>query len=173
MAPHAVHCPPIVCIVGRKAVGKTTLIERLVPELKARGYRVATVKRPPHPVETDTPGKDSYRHFHAGADATLVYGSTRLALVRRHAQMPRLESLVAEHLADADIVLAEGHKGSSLPKIEVFRAGVHPSPLYTGQPDVLALATDAPLEAAVPCLDLDDATAVADFIARRFPLQRN
>ena len=173
MAPRAERRPHIVCIMGHKGMGKTTLIERLVPELKARGYRVATVKRPPHPIETDTPGKDRHRHFHAGADAVLVYGATRLALVRRHAQMPRLEALVAEHLADADIVLAEGHKGSSLPKIEVFRAGAHPSPLYNGQPDVLALATDAPLEAAVPCLDLDDAAAVADFIARRFPLQRS
>ena len=161
--------PAIVCIVGQKAVGKTTLIERLVPELRRRGYRVATVKRPPHHFEFDEPGKDSRRHFEAGADATLVYGEGKLALVRRHEGLPRLEALVAELLADCDLVLVEGHKASALPKIEVVRAGTHPRPLYDGQPEVLAIASDAPLDLGIPWLDLDDPPAIADFVAARFP----
>lgn len=161
--------PAIVCIVGQKAVGKTTLIERLVPELKRRGYRVATVKRPPHHFEVDQPGKDSRRHFDAGADATLVYGEGKLAFVRRHESLPRLERLVAEFLADYDLIVVEGHKSSSLPKIEVFRTGTHPRPLYAGQAGYLAVASDAPLELDIPWLDLDDPPAIAAFIAERFP----
>lgn len=164
------HTPPIVCIVGQKAVGKTTLIERLVPNLVQRGYRVATVKRPPHHFDFDTPGKDSRRHFEAGAAATVVYGADKLALVRRHDALPRLEDVVAEFLADYTLVLAEGHKRAALPKIEVFRTGTHPAPLYCGQPEWLAIASDKPLDLGIPWLPLDDPAAVADFIARRFPV---
>jgi molybdopterin-guanine dinucleotide biosynthesis protein MobB len=160
----------ILCIVGQKGVGKTTLIERLVPELKRRGYRVATVKRPPHHFELDTPGKDSYRHFAAGADATLVYADDRLALIRRLSEAEALEGLVAEFLNDFDLVLAEGHKTAPLPKIEIFRTGVHPEPLYDGQPEYLAVASDVPLELSIPCLDLADSAGIAAFIASRFPL---
>ena len=163
---------PILCIVGQKAVGKTTLIERLVPELQRRGYRIATVKRPPHHFELDQPGKDSRRHFEAGADATLVYGADKLALVRRHGGLPPVEDLVAELLPGYDLVLVEGHKGAELPKLEVFRAGTHPHPLYRGQPEYLAVASDEPLDLGVPWLDLNDAPAIADFIAERFPVKR-
>lgn len=163
------HTPPILCIVGQKAVGKTTLIERLVPELSRRGYRVATAKRPPHHFEFDVEGKDSFRHFQAGAEATLVYGEDRLALVRRHDGLPDLEALVAELLGDYDLVLAEGHKRAALPKIEVFRTGTHPRPLYQGQPEWLAIASDEPLELGIPWLPLSNPAAIADFVVSRFP----
>ena len=159
----------IVCIVGRKGVGKTTLIERLVPELNARGYRVATVKRPPHHFDFDVPGKDSYRHFHAGADASMVYGRGILAVVRRFEGERPVEELAAQYLPEADLVLVEGHKAARLPKIEVFRVGVHPKPLYCGQPEFLAVASDQPLDVEIPCLPLDDASAIAAFLAGRFP----
>lgn len=162
--------PKALCIVGHKRVGKTTLIERLIPELRRRGYRVATVKRPAHTFDFDVPGKDSRRHFEAGADASLVYGHGKVALVRRTAQPQPLEGLVAECLPDADLVLVEGHKGSPLPKLEVFRTGTHPAPLYNGEPEYLAIASDAPLELGVPWLRLDDTAGIADFIAARFPL---
>jgi len=157
------------CIVGQKAVGKTTLIERLLPELRRLGYRVATVKRPPHHFELDQPGKDSYRHFAAGAEATLVYADDRLALVRRLRRPAALAELVAEFLGEFDLVLAEGHKTAPLPKIEVFRTGVHPAPLYRGQPEFLAIASDVPLDLGIPWLDLADPPAMAAFIARHFP----
>jgi len=163
----------ILCIVGQKGVGKTTLIERLVPELKRRGFRVATVKRPPHHFELDTPGKDSYRHFHAGADATVVYADDRLALLRRQHSPVTLEQLAGELLADCDLVLVEGHKNAPLPKIEVFRTGVHPEPLYNGQAEYLAIASDQPLDLGIPCLDLADPAAIAEFIARRLALRES
>jgi len=161
--------PHALCIVGRKHAGKTTLIERLVPELKRRGYRVATVKRPAHGWEFDVPGRDSYRHFEAGADATLVYGGHAVALVRRVAEPPALGHLIAECLADADLVLVEGHKTAPLPKLEVYRAAAHPRPLYDGRPGWLAIASDLPLDLGIPCLRLDDTAAIADLVACRFP----
>lgn len=158
--------PAILCIVGQKAVGKTTLIVHLVPELRRRGLRVATVKRPPHHFEFDQPGKDSRRHFEAGADATLLYGHGKMALVRRLEGEPPVEELVAAHLADCDLVLVEGHKRSALPKLEVFRAGTHPRPLYDGQSEYLAIASDEPLDLGIRWLDLNDPAAIADFITR-------
>ncbi len=158
------------CIVGQKHVGKTTLIERLIREFARRGCRVATVKRPAHRFEFDVPGRDSYRHFAAGAEATLVYGDGAVGLVRRTTAPPALVELIAEHLAGADLVLVEGHKSAPLPKIEVFRAGTHPRPLYCGQPDYLAIASDRRLELGIPWLDLNDPAAVAAFIAGRFAL---
>jgi molybdopterin-guanine dinucleotide biosynthesis protein B len=154
----------VVAIVGRKKAGKTTLIERLVPLLRARGLRVGTVKRPPHGFEFDQPGKDSHRHFAAGAEASLVYGHGVAAVVRRLAGEPAVEELVARHLADCDIVLVEGHKESPLPKLEVFRVGTHPQPLYHGQPEYLAVACDQPLDLGIPCLPLDDPAAIAEFL---------
>ncbi|MFP4056880.1 MAG: molybdopterin-guanine dinucleotide biosynthesis protein B [Candidatus Brocadiia bacterium] len=159
--------PPIVCIVGRKGAGKTTLIERLVPELRRLGYAVGTAKRPPHAFHFDVPGKDSYRHFHAGAEATVVYGHGVVAAVRRLPAETPLEALVARFLPEVDIVLAEGHKSAPLPKLEVFRAEVHPSPLYEGQPDYVAIASDEPLEAGIPRLDLADPAAIAAFLVAR------
>jgi molybdopterin-guanine dinucleotide biosynthesis protein MobB len=157
------------CIVGQKGVGKTTLIERLIPALRRRGYRVATVKRPVHHFEFDLPGKDSRRHFEAGAEACLVYGDDKVALVRRVARPPQLEELLAGCLADADLVLVEGHKGATLPKIEVFRSGTHPKPLYQGQAGYLAIASDAQLELGIPWLRLDDVEGIVEFIVARFP----
>jgi molybdopterin-guanine dinucleotide biosynthesis protein B len=154
----------ILSIVGRKGTGKTTLIERLVPELNARGLRVGTVKRPPHGFEFDIPGKDSYRHFHAGAHASLVYGHGTLAAVQRLDGEPPVTQLIEKHLADCDLVLVEGHKTSLLPKMEVFRVGIHPAPLYAGQPEYRAIAADQPLDLPIPCLPLNDAEAVASFI---------
>jgi molybdopterin-guanine dinucleotide biosynthesis protein B len=164
--------PSTLCIVGRKAVGKTTLIERLIPELRAAGRSVATVKRPPHDYDFDVPGKDSYRHFAAGADVVILYGHGRAAAVRRIGDDMPLEEIVAALAPDADIVLVEGHKSAALPKIEVFRAGMHPRPLYAGQREFLAVATDADLDVDISVLDLNDPAASAAFVLEHVPHRR-
>jgi len=162
--------PHVLCIVGQKHVGKTTLIERLVPELRRRGYRVATVKRPVHHFEFDIPGKDGHRHFAAGAEASVVYGDDAVVVARRPRKRAVLDELVAEHLGGVDLVLVEGHKESPLPKLEVFRSGTHPRPLYRGQAGYIAIASDELVELGIPWLRLDDAGGIAAFIAARFPL---
>jgi len=159
---------PIVSIVGKSDSGKTTLIEKLIPILKARGYRVGTVKHDVHGFEMDREGKDTYRHFHAGADGVLISSPKKMALIKRVHETPSLDELVTQFHPDMDIIITEGFKGLDKPKIEVFRSTVHSQPLCTAEDNRVALASDIPLEVDCPRFDINDAEAVADFIEERF-----
>lgn len=157
---------PIVSVVGRSNVGKTTLLEKLIGELKRRGYRVATVKHDVHGFDIDRPGKDTWRHAQAGADTVVISSPQKLALIRK---VPRELSLdeVAAHVTGVDIILTEGYKRGNKPKIEVFRASVC-GELLCAEQELLALATDTPLPLNVPQYDLDDAAGLVDLLERRF-----
>ena len=111
---------PIVSIVGKSDSGKTTLLEKLIPELKRRGYRVATIKHDAHQFEIDHPGKDSYRHFHAGSDWTLIGSPAQLASVRRLERELTLDEIAAD-ISGVDIILTEGYKRETKRRIEVSR----------------------------------------------------
>jgi molybdopterin-guanine dinucleotide biosynthesis protein B len=152
---------PVVSIVGKSKSGKTTLIEKLIPELKSRGYRVATVKHTPDDVTLDEPGKDSWRHIQAGSEATVIRTATQLAMI-----MPVAEATIDDiaHLfaEDYDIVLAEGFKQDSAPKIEVHRRQVGP-PLKSIR-KLAAIATDEALDTTVRQFSLDDTAGLVDFL---------
>jgi molybdopterin-guanine dinucleotide biosynthesis protein B len=157
-------------ISGWSGSGKTTLVTRLLPELVARGLTVSTVKHAHHEFDVDTPGKDSYEHRAAGASEVLVASAKRWALMHEHRDEagpePRLDELLAR-LGEADLVLVEGFKHEGHDKIEVCREGSRREPLYPNDRSVVAVASDRPLpDAGRPVLDLDDASAVADFICR-------
>jgi molybdopterin-guanine dinucleotide biosynthesis protein B len=161
------HHPPIISIVGKSNSGKTTLIERLIPALKARGYRIATIKHAGHDFDADQPGKDSHRHKKAGADAVMVAASGRFALIK-DLNAPRLDDL-AFHLQDMDLILTEGYKKADKPKVEVCRAARSAAPMCLEDPHLVALVTDvAGIACRVPIFDLGDAAALADFIENRF-----
>ncbi|MDZ4183361.1 MAG: molybdopterin-guanine dinucleotide biosynthesis protein B, partial [Desulfuromonadales bacterium] len=163
----------VVSFIARSGTGKTTLLEQVIAELKRRGYKVGAIKHDAHRFEIDHPGKDSYRFSAAGADTMLISSSTKLALVKQHATAPSIEELLSTYFSDVDIVLTEGLKKSALPKIEVHRAGYGRTLLCRGEqhdPTLLAVASDEPLELDVPILDLNDPTAVADFIEVHFRL---
>jgi len=98
---------PIISIVGKSEVGKTTLLERLIAELKGRGYRIGTIKHDTHGFEIDKPGKDSWRHARAGSDAVLISSSEKLALIKRVDRERTLDELLA-YMGDVDLVLTEG-----------------------------------------------------------------
>jgi len=117
---------PIISIVGRSNTGKTTLIEKLVPELCLRGYRVATIKHAASGFEIDREGKDSWRHKKAGAFKTILISPTELALMEVFEREYSVEELVALYIKDADLVLLEGHKNNPYPKIEMLRKDVEP-----------------------------------------------
>src|SRR6266536_1881029 len=72
--------PPILCFVGRSNSGKTTLIERVIPELVKEGYCLATIKHAGHGFNLDTEGKDSWRHKRAGAGTVIVTSKGSLAM---------------------------------------------------------------------------------------------
>jgi molybdopterin-guanine dinucleotide biosynthesis protein MobB len=165
-------CPLVaVSFVAKSGTGKTTLLEKVIARLKARGYRVGAIKHDAHRFDIDRPGKDSHRLTAAGADTMLISSPDKLALVKRHPAAPPVEDLLAIYFADVDIVLTEGFKASALPKIEVHRKDHSDTLLCRGEEHdatLVAVASDAPLELDVPRLDLNDADAVADFLERRF-----
>jgi molybdopterin-guanine dinucleotide biosynthesis protein MobB len=173
--------PPVVCIVGRKNSGKTTLAVALLAELKRRGFRVASIKHGHHAFETDQPGRDSWRHFNEGeAEATIMAGEGKIALVMRIDGEPDPRQLVREFYTGRgyDLVLIEGYKQGPFPRIEVFRRAVHDRPIHdlaTPDPLLTAIVTDDPdLTCPVPVVPLDPAdphahvAGVADLVMERF-----
>jgi len=161
--------PPVVSIVGRKNAGKTTLVERLLPELVERGWRVGTLKHDVHGFQMDHPGKDTYRHFQAGAEAVVIFTDEQLAVNRRLRAPLSLADAVEQYLPDVDLVVTEGFKSGGAPKIEVRRAGLGQPPLQPRPEHLIAVAADDPaLAEELEPLALDDVSAIADFIEERF-----
>ncbi len=159
--------PPVICVVGRSKVGKTTFLEKLIPELKSRGYRVATIKRHAHPgFDIDHPGKDTWRHARAGSDHVIIAAPDKVASIRRVPQEPALDELL-DSIDNVDIILTEGYKRSSKPKIEVIRAAHHHQPLCAPS-ELFALVSDFSPSFNVPCFNLDEAAGVVDLIEAEF-----
>jgi len=162
----------VVGFAGYSGTGKTTLVERLIPALKARGQRVSVVKHAHHTFDIDQPGKDTRRHREAGAFEVVVASSKRLALIREYEQdiQPRVHHLLAELYDGVDWVLVEGFKQSDLLKIEVWRASTQHPVRYVDDAFVVAIATDSPdqLPQATlrPVLDLNNPEMVADWLMR-------
>lgn len=154
--------PPVVSVVGRGNVGKTTFLEKLIHELKRRGYRVAAIKHYEHDFDIDQPGKDSWRLAQAGSDVTVIAAPQKIALVRRLQAELLLDEVVAT-LPAVDIVLTEGYKQASKPKIEVLRQAVTRELLFA-PPELIAVITDVPLATSAPQFGLDDAAGVADLL---------
>ena len=153
-------------IAGWSGSGKTTLVRRLLPELIGRGLAVSTVKHAHHNFDVDRPGKDSYEHRLAGAKEVLVASSVRWALMHesRGEIEPSLNDLVAR-MAPVDLILIEGFKSESYHKLEVHRPSIGKKLLCVEDADVVALASDAPVEGTkLRVLDLDNVAEIADFI---------
>ncbi len=163
---------PIITVVGFSDAGKTTMIEKLLPELKRRGYRVGTIKHAHHGFAIDREGKDSWRHQQAGADVTAVAGPDKVAMVV-NTPIERLED--ARRMISGvgvDLIIAEGFKSARMPKVEVLRHAVHANPLFLEDPDLFALVTDVPLTPGAAngfaVFGLEDIPALADLIESRY-----
>jgi molybdopterin-guanine dinucleotide biosynthesis protein MobB len=162
--------PCILGVVGRPGSGKTTLIERLIPEFRRRGLTVAAVKSVAH-FDIDTPGKDSWRHGEAGADAYAVASSSQLAFVTRlPAEMP-LADIVRSYFAGFDIVVCEGYRREAPQMIEVFRIEAGFPEIKSAPEELLALVTDAEVPHARR-FALDDASGLTGFLVERLGLSR-
>jgi molybdopterin-guanine dinucleotide biosynthesis protein B len=159
---------PIVSIVGTSDSGKTTLIEKLVPELVRRGYKIATIKHDVHGFEVDREGKDSWRHKQAGAHTVVISSPHKLALIRDVDHDAELAELRDKYIQDVDIILSEGFKRNSQPKIEVSRKERRRELLCTREDNLLAIASNQPVDIGVPCFDLDDARGIVDLIEKKF-----
>jgi molybdopterin-guanine dinucleotide biosynthesis protein MobB len=165
----------MVAIIGRKHSGKTTLVVRLAAELHGRGHRVMTIKHGAHTFNIDPATTDTYRHYHEGhAERVAMAAPDKFALVMRWGEELGPEEIVDRHMADAGIVLCEGFKRSSLPKIEIHRRDAHPAPLSgTAEVDdatLRALVTDDDrVSTTVPIIRLDRdgwLSRLADFVER-------
>jgi len=157
---------PIISVVGKSQVGKTTLLEKLIAELKRRGYRVGTIKHDTHGFEIDRPGKDSWRHAQAGSDAVLISSPDKLALIKRVDREKSLDELLA-YLGDVDLVLTEGYKSGDKPKIEVSRQAKGQE-LLCHEEELLALVTDQPFDLDVPQFEHGDVKGLADLIEEEY-----
>lgn len=161
--------PPVVSIVGKSESGKTTLIEKLIPALGKRGFKVATIKHDVHGFEMDKPGKDTYRHFHAGARGVAIASDSKMALIKRLEGPISLDEMVERFFPEVDIVLTEGYKAMDKPKVEVFRKDVSKEPLCTGKDNLIALMGDQRFDhLSCPQFALDDVEALADFLQKKF-----
>jgi molybdopterin-guanine dinucleotide biosynthesis protein B len=159
---------PIVSIVGKSDSGKTTLIEKIVPELIRRGYRVTTVKHDLHGFEIDKEGKDSWRHKQAGAQGVIVSSPRKVALIRDVDRDMSLGELRDAFSGDADLILSEGFKKDLQPKIEVFRKEAHRELLCTPDDNLVAIASNRPFDIGIPCFDIDDVKGIVDLIESKF-----
>ena len=152
-------------IAGYSGSGKTTLIEKLVPRLVGHGLRVSLIKHAHHDFDVDQPGKDSWRHRHAGCTEVLVSSARRWALMHelRGDPEPSLERLLGQ-VAPCDLVIVEGFKRDPIPRIEVHRRGGDRPLLFPEDPHVMAIATDEALDTALPQFGLDDVEAIATYV---------
>jgi molybdopterin-guanine dinucleotide biosynthesis protein B len=160
-------------ITGTSGSGKTTLTEQLIRRFVRDGRRVAAIKHTHHGFDLDSPGKDSYRMRDAGSAEVVLVGGERLVLMREyaHAREPELDDVLALLSPETDLVIVEGYKRSSFPKIEVFRPSLGRAPLWPEIGGVVAVATDAPEAVPVPAgvavLDLNDVDAVYRFAVQQ------
>lgn len=164
---------PIVGFVAYSGTGKTTLLLRLIPLLKAKGLRVGLIKHSHHSFEIDYPGKDSFELRQAGASPVMLCSSLRRAMVTEliTPKEPVLDDELAYYDQDlVDLILVEGFKREAFPKIEVCRPMLGNPMLYLDDSEVVAVATDGPLPTipSIPLFDLNQPQTIADFIVKRF-----
>jgi molybdopterin-guanine dinucleotide biosynthesis protein B len=167
---------PVLGFVAPSGTGKTTLLRRLIPILKATGLRIAIIKHSHHKFDIDQPSKDSYLLRQAGAEQTLIASRHRWALIVENPQPGEKTDLdkLIRHLDQdmLDIILVEGFKHTAFPKIELHRSATEKPLLFPDDDDIIAIASDQPLHTAdhLEQLDLNDPAAVCAFITTTFGL---
>ena len=156
----------MVSLVGRSGVGKTTVLVRIIGELKRRGRRVGTVKHDTHGFSMDKPGKDTWRHARAGSDAVVISGPRKMALIRRLDEEMTLDDIVPL-MGDVELVITEGYKRGAKPKIEVSRLACGTELLCSAE-ELIAVVADYPMDLPVAQFGLEDAAGVCDVLERLF-----
>ena len=160
--------PPIVAVVGKSDAGKTTFLEKLIKELKSRHIKVGTIKHDVHGFDIDKPGKDTWRHAQAGADAVIISSPAKVALIKKMEEEMSLDQAAAL-ISDMDIILTEGYKSSYKPKIEINRTA-HSAELLCTPGELIAVVSDAEWQVGVPVFGLDDAPGVACLLQKKYGL---
>jgi molybdopterin-guanine dinucleotide biosynthesis protein MobB len=155
--------PPVVSIVGKSNSGKTTLIEKLLGELKSRGYKVATIKHASQKSNFDEPGKDSWRHIQAGSKATIISSPDNIVLIKPVTEEPSLEELARLAGEDYDLILTEGFSEGNAPKIEI-RGKEAP----TATKKLIAIVSEKRVETKTRQFSPGDIKGMADLLEKGF-----
>jgi molybdopterin-guanine dinucleotide biosynthesis protein B len=157
--------------IGYSNSGKTTLIEKLIALFRARGLSVSAIKNAHHGFDMDRPGKDSFRYREAGAGQVLIATGLRWALLTETAAQPATLDELLGQLAPCDLVIVEGFKSEgNIARIEVRRRANAEPPIFSHDPNVIAVAADHAVDTDLPVLDLNAPATIAQFIGRRFDL---
>jgi len=159
---------PVISIVGASDSGKTTFLEKLIPELAARGYRVGAVKHDAHGFEMDREGKDTWRLRRAGAEVIAISSPDQFASIRSTDREMSLEEIAGRFFWSEDILITEGFKTARYPKIEVFRSALEPRPVCGPGDNLIALVSDDAVDMQVPRFSSTDWRGVAAFIEERY-----
>jgi molybdopterin-guanine dinucleotide biosynthesis protein B len=159
--------PPVLAFIGKPNCGKTTLIEKLIPALAYKGVRIGTIKHHHGAIQMDRPGKDTWRHKQAGAQAVLLSSPTGIAFILDSAEDIPVEDLASQYFHNFDLVIAEGYKWSSLPKIEVFRSTVYDEPLQDPGETLIAMVSDIRIRPALPWFKPEDIDGLVAFILEK------
>lgn len=152
---------PVVGLAGYSGSGKTTFLEKLIVELKGRGYRLGIIKHTHHPVEWEQPGKDTWRHARAGADVVALAAPDGVFVSRKCVNPGPADAIAL--VGEVDLIIVEGFKKEKWPKIEVYARGIAERPDLSGE-ERLAVVSETPLGGEVPWFAPDDAPGVADLI---------
>jgi molybdopterin-guanine dinucleotide biosynthesis protein B len=157
---------PIICIVGKSESGKTTLIEKLIPELKKRGYSIGSIKHSCQRFDIDKKGKDSWRHRKAGADIVVITSTDKIAMIKDN----DCESLdcLKKYFNSVDLIIAEGFNKENTPKIEIVRKASAKEPLCLDDSKLIAVVTDSDTGHKVPRFGLEEIDNLADFIENKY-----
>ena len=158
--------PPIVSIVGRAKIGKTTFLVKLIAELTHRGYRIGVIKHSVHRFSFAEPGRDTWKHAQAGAIAVAFATASELAVSRRLDHELSIDE-IANTLGNVDLILTEGYKRAHKPKIEILRSE-RSTELVARRDEIIAVVSDYIPDLDVPRFGLNDAAGVATFLEQRY-----
>ena len=159
--------PHVLALIGKPNCGKTTLIEKLIPALADKGVRVGTIKHHHAEIQMDTPGKDTWRHKQAGAQVVILSSPVGIGLIQDTSEDTPVEDLVSRYFQNVDLVIAEGYKWSTLPKIEVFRSTVYDEPMQEPGETLVAMVSDVDIRPGLPWFKYDDIDSLVEFIQEK------
>lgn len=159
---------PVISIVSKMSnVGKTTIICKIVEELKNRQYKVATIKHHHRgDFEIDIPGKDSWKHAQAGADIVVLSSMSKIAKIEKTQYEHSLDEIL-KSINDVDIILTEGYRDEDKFKIEVLRKGMSEE-IYSDREFLLCLVSDFEVQDDILQFSFEESEKIVDFLEERF-----